>query len=242
MTASAWPTCCAPLGYAPVGERRGGRSGRAQHLPHPREGGGEGLFRDRPAARASERRARRQRPDHRRRRLRRPGRRRGDRPRAQPAVDIVVGPQAYHRLPELQCAQDAARRPRRPARRLDTDIPAETKFDALPARATPVRAGRLPHRAGRLRQVLHLLRRALYARRGISRGRSTAMVAEARALVDGGRARNHAARPERQRLSRRSADGSTWSLGAADPARSPRSTGWRASATPPAIRATWTTT
>lgn len=45
-----------------------------------------------------------------------------------PAVDIVVGPQAYHRLPEL-VAQAATGK-----RALDTDMPARSKFDALPAR------------------------------------------------------------------------------------------------------------
>ncbi|NNM77190.1 tRNA (N6-isopentenyl adenosine(37)-C2)-methylthiotransferase MiaB [Sphingomonas sp. ID1715] len=49
-------------------------------------------------------------------------------------VDIVVGPQAYHRLPELV---DAAARGSRP---LDTDMPPVSKFDALPARARQVRA------------------------------------------------------------------------------------------------------
>ena len=65
----------------------------------------------------------------------------------QPAVDIVVGPQAYHRLPELlaQAARrDAERRAdgkRRPgAGVLDTEFPAESKFDHLPAPAG-VRAG-----------------------------------------------------------------------------------------------------
>jgi tRNA-2-methylthio-N6-dimethylallyladenosine synthase len=48
-------------------------------------------------------------------------------PRRAPAVDIVVGPQAYHRLPALvRAAQDG--------RALDTDMPAASKFDALPAR------------------------------------------------------------------------------------------------------------
>ena len=60
--------------------------------------------------------------------------------RRQPAVDIVVGPQAYHRLPELLA--QAARRTddrqaggkRRPgAGVLDTEFPAESKFDHLPA-------------------------------------------------------------------------------------------------------------
>jgi tRNA-2-methylthio-N6-dimethylallyladenosine synthase len=67
--------------------------------------------------------------------------------RRQPAVDIVVGPQAYHRLPELLAraarATDARRADgrRRPgAGVLDTEFPAESKFDHLPA-PSDVRAG-----------------------------------------------------------------------------------------------------
>ncbi len=44
-----------------------------------------------------------------------------------PAVDIVVGPQAYHRLPEL-----LARRARQRGAVIDTDFPPESKFDELP--------------------------------------------------------------------------------------------------------------
>jgi tRNA-2-methylthio-N6-dimethylallyladenosine synthase len=44
--------------------------------------------------------------------------------RRQPSVDLVVGPQAYHRLPEL-LAQTG--------RVVDTDLPAEDKFGFLPA-------------------------------------------------------------------------------------------------------------
>jgi tRNA-2-methylthio-N6-dimethylallyladenosine synthase len=45
-----------------------------------------------------------------------------------PAVTMVVGPQAYHRLPAMigEAAQGR--------RAIDTDMPAQTKFDALPAR------------------------------------------------------------------------------------------------------------
>jgi tRNA-2-methylthio-N6-dimethylallyladenosine synthase len=49
-------------------------------------------------------------------------------PRRAPAVDIVVGPQAYHRLPDLVAAAS------RGERALDTDMPAASKFGALPAR------------------------------------------------------------------------------------------------------------
>jgi len=45
-----------------------------------------------------------------------------------PAVGVVVGPQAYHRLPEL-VAQAASGE-----RATDTDMPANAKFDALPER------------------------------------------------------------------------------------------------------------
>src|SRR5882762_8664746 len=67
--------------------------------------------------------------------------------RRQPAVDIVVGPQAYYRLPELlaQVTRKAAERRdgfvRRPgAGVLDTEFPAESKFDHLPPPGI-VRAG-----------------------------------------------------------------------------------------------------
>ena len=45
-----------------------------------------------------------------------------------PTVRVVVGPQAYHRLPAMLDEAVAGHRV------TDTDMPAETKFDALPAR------------------------------------------------------------------------------------------------------------
>jgi len=47
-----------------------------------------------------------------------------------PAVDLVVGPQAYHKLPEL-----IARAARKTGQRLAADFAAHEKFDALPERA-----------------------------------------------------------------------------------------------------------
>ncbi|MGD9981891.1 MAG: tRNA (N6-isopentenyl adenosine(37)-C2)-methylthiotransferase MiaB, partial [Hyphomonadaceae bacterium] len=47
-----------------------------------------------------------------------------------PAVDLIVGPQAYHKLPEL-----IARAARRTGERLAADFTAQEKFDVLPARA-----------------------------------------------------------------------------------------------------------
>ena len=43
-------------------------------------------------------------------------------------IDIVVGPQAYHRLPEMIAEAVRGGRP------VDTDMPAISKFDAMPAR------------------------------------------------------------------------------------------------------------
>jgi tRNA-2-methylthio-N6-dimethylallyladenosine synthase len=49
-------------------------------------------------------------------------------PRRAPSVDVVVGPQAYHRLPEL------IGRARNGEKAVDTDMPLQSKFDALPGR------------------------------------------------------------------------------------------------------------
>ncbi|HQT66436.1 MAG: tRNA (N6-isopentenyl adenosine(37)-C2)-methylthiotransferase MiaB [Rhodospirillales bacterium 20-60-12] len=52
--------------------------------------------------------------------------------RRAPYVDVVVGPQAYHRLPEL-----IAQAHRKTGAAIDTDFPAEPKFDFLPNRVAP---------------------------------------------------------------------------------------------------------
>jgi len=52
--------------------------------------------------------------------------------RRQPAVDLVVGPQSYHRLPEL-----IARAHRASGEALAADFAPEAKFDALPADRAP---------------------------------------------------------------------------------------------------------
>ena len=53
--------------------------------------------------------------------------------RRAPSVDIVVGPQAYHRLPELMNTAKSGKKA------LDTDMPAISKFDALPSRGKQAR-------------------------------------------------------------------------------------------------------
>ncbi len=53
--------------------------------------------------------------------------------RRRPEVDIVVGPQTYHRLPELLARADRANA----KATICTDFPAERKFDELPSRSHP---------------------------------------------------------------------------------------------------------
>ncbi|MGB8621877.1 MAG: tRNA (N6-isopentenyl adenosine(37)-C2)-methylthiotransferase MiaB [Paracoccaceae bacterium] len=53
--------------------------------------------------------------------------------RRQPMVDLVVGPQSYHRLPAMEA------RARAGEKALDTDFPAEDKFDHLAARPKAAR-------------------------------------------------------------------------------------------------------
>ena len=53
--------------------------------------------------------------------------------RRAPWVDMVVGPQTYHRLPELVAKIDPEAR----TRLVDTEFPAEVKFDFLPEEQAP---------------------------------------------------------------------------------------------------------
>jgi tRNA-2-methylthio-N6-dimethylallyladenosine synthase len=81
--------------------------------------------------------------------------------RREQAVDLVVGPQSYHRLPQL-LAQAKTRKA------IDTEFPrgGQVQSPPRPRCEAPAgaRTGRLPHGAGGLRQVLLVLRRALHAR------------------------------------------------------------------------------
>ncbi|WP_298915012.1 tRNA (N6-isopentenyl adenosine(37)-C2)-methylthiotransferase MiaB [uncultured Roseobacter sp.] len=54
--------------------------------------------------------------------------------RRQPAVDLVVGPQSYHRLPEMEAQVRSGEKS------LDTDFPQEDKFAALKSRPKAARA------------------------------------------------------------------------------------------------------
>ena len=201
---------------------------------------GESLFRTWQAARRQEPGGAGGADDRRRRRLRRAGRGRGDHP-TRARVDLVVGPQSYHHLPQLL----ALPRKGRPAARSTPNFAIDDKFGFLPAavaarHSVPRYPGRLRDGAGRLRQVLHLLRRALYARRrALASGGK--IVAEVERLADYGVREITLIGPERQRLSwRRPGWAALAARQAADRlARIPGSPGC---ATRPAIRATWTTT
>ena len=155
------------------------------------------------------------------------------------------GGRSRRRLAELsQTAGDDRARPRRRARhrhRISGRGQIRRAGGAEARGNRQARHRRLRHRAGRLRQVLHLLRRALYARRrSVAAGREDRR--RGRAARQRRRARGDADRPERQRLSRRRR------RRRGGDARRACCGGWRASrasrgcATPPAIRATWTTT
>jgi tRNA-2-methylthio-N6-dimethylallyladenosine synthase len=54
-----------------------------------------------------------------------------------PFVDIVLGPQTYHRLPEMVARAARAANGDKPGGVIDTDFPAESKFDLLPEVAAP---------------------------------------------------------------------------------------------------------
>jgi tRNA-2-methylthio-N6-dimethylallyladenosine synthase len=94
-------------------------------------------------------------------------------------VDIVVGPQAYHRLPEL--VADAAK-----GRRVaDTDMPADSKFGALPKRARQVRPSAfLTVQEGCDKFCTYCV--VPYTRGAEVSRPWAAIVDEAKALVDGG--------------------------------------------------------
>ena len=210
-----------------------------QHLPHPREGGREGLFRARPHARAEGGRAPRDGRDVTIAVAGCVAQAEGEEIiRRAPAVDLVVGPQSYHRLPEL-LARAARRRDGRRHR-----FPVEDKFDHL---AAPSRA------AIRARGVSAFVTvqegcdkfctfcvvpytRGAEVSRPVGADRRRSRAARRRR-----RARDHAARPERQRLSRRGRGRPRRGRSAGCCIGSPKFPASRGCATPPAIRATWTT-
>jgi tRNA-2-methylthio-N6-dimethylallyladenosine synthase len=101
----------------------------------------------------------------------------GEIARRAPAVDIVVGPQAYHRLPDLVRAA-------RTGRAVDTDMPLDSKFDALPARRRQGPSAFLTVQEGCDKFCTYCV--VPYTRGAEVSRPWAAILDEARALVDGG--------------------------------------------------------
>jgi tRNA-2-methylthio-N6-dimethylallyladenosine synthase len=99
-------------------------------------------------------------------------------PRRAKSVDIVVGPQAYHRLPKLVALAATG------AKVIDTDMPTLSKFGALPARRRTGASAFLTVQEGCDKFCTYCV--VPYTRGAeVSRGWA-AIVEEARALVDAG--------------------------------------------------------
>ncbi len=99
-------------------------------------------------------------------------------PRRAPSVDIVVGPQAYHRLPELVGLA------RQGERALDTDMPVRSKFGALPARRRQGPSAFLTVQEGCDKFCTYCV--VPYTRGAEVSRPWNAVLDEARALIDGG--------------------------------------------------------
>ncbi|MES2903674.1 MAG: tRNA (N6-isopentenyl adenosine(37)-C2)-methylthiotransferase MiaB, partial [Pseudomonadota bacterium] len=94
------------------------------------------------------------------------------------AIDLVVGPQAYHRLPQMVAAAARGARP------VDTDMPAISKFDAMPARRRSGPSAFLTVQEGCDKFCTYCV---VPYTRGAEISRPFAdIVTEAQALVDGG--------------------------------------------------------
>jgi len=99
-------------------------------------------------------------------------------PRRAPSVDIVVGPQAYHRLPALVAAAAGG------VRAVDTDMPPDSKFASLPGRRRKGASAFLTVQEGCDKFCTYCV---VPYTRGAEVSRTwAAVIDEARALVDGG--------------------------------------------------------
>ena len=99
-------------------------------------------------------------------------------PRRAAAVDIVVGPQAYHNLPQLVADAAAGKRA------LDTDMPVVSKFDVLPGRRKPGPTAFLTVQEGCDKFCTYCV--VPYTRGAEISRPLAAIIAEAQALIDAG--------------------------------------------------------
>ena len=99
-------------------------------------------------------------------------------PRRAKAVDLVVGPQAYHRLPGLIADAVAGKQA------VDTDMPAVSKFDALPGRRAGSPSAFLTVQEGCDKFCTYCV--VPYTRGAEVSRPWSAVMDEAKALVDGG--------------------------------------------------------
>lgn len=98
--------------------------------------------------------------------------------RRSPMIDIVVGPQAYHRLPEMIAEATRGARP------VDTDMPAISKFEAFPKRRRANPSSFLTVQEGCDKFCTYCV--VPYTRGAEISRPWTDIVAEAHALVDAG--------------------------------------------------------
>jgi tRNA-2-methylthio-N6-dimethylallyladenosine synthase len=100
-------------------------------------------------------------------------------PRRAPSVDVVVGPQAYHRLPEL-----IARSRTDGGKAIDTDMPVQSKFGALPGRRRQAPSAFLTVQEGCDKFCTYCV--VPYTRGAEVSRPWDAVIDEARALIDAG--------------------------------------------------------
>jgi len=98
--------------------------------------------------------------------------------RRSPMIDMVVGPQAYHRLPEMVDAAAGGARP------VDTDMPAISKFAAFPPRRRANPSAFLTVQEGCDKFCTYCV--VPYTRGAEISRRSNDIIADAEALVDAG--------------------------------------------------------
>jgi tRNA-2-methylthio-N6-dimethylallyladenosine synthase len=101
-----------------------------------------------------------------------------------PYVDMVFGPQTYHRLPELVAKAAGGGTKTRGARLLDTDFPPESKFDHLPQNSATSSSAFLTIQEGCDKFCSFCV--VPYTRGAEISRPATAVLDEARRLVEGG--------------------------------------------------------